>query len=134
MTTAPEPAAGDVPSSPDSAPNPGQQSGNKTVDDGFGHPFVHRSFGGEFVWAEAEHYTAKILRVRSGEKVAVSTKGRKDMIVMLTGGRALLEVHSDDDLKSVELGPGMPTPILPEFDYRLVAMTEVEMFTIYSPL
>ena len=97
-------------------------------------PFEARSFGGEFVWAEAPGYSAKILRVRPGEKVVVSTKGRKDMIAMLTGGRAVLEIHADGDVDRVELMPAGPVPILPDRDYRLVAMTEVELFTIFSPL
>ena len=34
----------------------------------------------------------------------------------------------------VEMMPAAPIQIHPEREHRLVAMTEVEMFTIYSPL
>jgi hypothetical protein len=102
--------------------------------DDYGEPFEPRSFGGEFVWAEASGYTCKILRVRAGEKVLVSTRGRKDMVVMLTGGRAILEVLEGDETDRVEMMPGAPIQVHPEREHRLVAMTEVEMFTVYSPL
>jgi hypothetical protein len=102
--------------------------------DEFGPPFEARSFGGEFVWANAPGYTAKILRVRPGENVVVSTQGRRDMFAMLTGGRGVLEVRSGDSMDRVELVPASPVHILPDNSYRLIAMTEVELFTIYSPL
>lgn len=102
--------------------------------DEFGPPFEARSFGGEFVWANAPGYTAKILRVRPGENVVVSTQGRRDMYAMLTGGRGVLEVRTGDATDRVELVPASPVHILPDNSYRLIAMTEVELFTIYSPL
>jgi mannose-6-phosphate isomerase-like protein (cupin superfamily) len=100
--------------------------------DDYGEPFEPRSFGGEFVWAEAPGYTCKILRVRPGEKVLVSTRGRKDMVVMLTGGRAILEVLEGDETDRVEIMPGAPVRVHPEREHRLVAMTEVEMFVVYT--
>lgn len=103
-------------------------------DDDYGPPFEARSFGGEFVWAQAPAYTAKVLRVRAGEQVAISTKGRRDMFVMLTGGRALLETRDEGNVDRVELVPATSVPIREgELVYRLVAMTDVELFTIYSP-
>ncbi len=104
------------------------------ADDDYAAPFEARSFGGEFVWAQAVGYTAKVLRVRAGEQVAISTKGRRDMFVMLTGGRALLETRSEANIDRSELLPATSIPILEgEQAYRLVAMTDVELFTIYSP-
>lgn len=102
--------------------------------DDYGEPFEPRSFGGEFVWAEGQTFTCKILRVRAGEKVLVSTRGRKDMTVMLTGGRAVLEVIEGEDVDRVEMLPAAPIQVHPDREHRLVAMTEVEMFTVYSPL
>lgn len=104
------------------------------VSDDFGPPFEARSFGGEFVWADSERYTCKILRVRAGEKVRVSTRGRADMVVMLTGGRAVLEILEGDEAERVEMLPATPVRVLPERDHRLIAMTEVEMFTSYAKL
>jgi hypothetical protein len=101
--------------------------------DDYGDPFEPRSFGGEFVWAAGVAYTCKILRVRAGEKVLISTRGRKDMTVMLTGGRAILEVLEGDEIDRVEMLPSAPVRVHPEREHRLVAMTEVEMFTVYSP-
>ncbi len=75
--------------------------------DDYGPPFEGRSFGGEFAWADTPSFTCKILRVKPGENVIVSTRGRKDMHAMLTGGRALLEIHgeSDGDRDQIELLP-----------------------------
>ena len=104
------------------------------AEDDYGAPFEARSFGGEFVWAQAPGYTAKVLRVRAGEIVAISVKGRRDMVLMLTGGRAVLETRGDADIDRVELLPATPMPVAEgEVVYRLVAMTDVELFTIYAP-
>jgi hypothetical protein len=85
------------------------------------------------VWAQGQGYTAKVLRVRAGEVVAISTKGRRDMTVMLTGGRALLETRAEDSVDRVELLPATPIAVAEgEHAYRLVAVTDVELFTIYS--
>jgi len=104
------------------------------TDDGYGPPFVEKTFGAALVWARAPGYTATILRVREGENVVVSTRSRKDMNVMLTGGRALLEIHDGSEIDRVELMPATPVSIDPGRDYRLLAMTEVELFTVYTPL
>jgi hypothetical protein len=72
--------------------------------------------------------------VKEGENVVVSTQNRRDMHVMLTGGRGILEVHDGTELDRVELLPAAPVFIEADKQYRLVAMTEVELFTVYSPL
>jgi mannose-6-phosphate isomerase-like protein (cupin superfamily) len=100
----------------------------------YGPPFTAKSFGGSFVWARGDHYVATVLRVKEGENVVVSTQNRKDMHVMLTGGRGILEVHDGTDLDRVELLPAIAVFIDPGRNYRLVAMTEVELFTVYSPM
>ena len=85
------------------------------------------------MWGQAAGYTAKVLRVRAGEVVAISTKGRRDMVVMLTGGRALLETRTDENADRVELMPATPIAVAEgEVVYRLVAVTDVELFTIYT--
>lgn len=101
----------------------------------YGEPFIGRSFGGEFVWADSDAYTCKILRVRPGQNVIVSTKGRKEMVALLTGGRALLEIREEgeDEADMVELMPASPISIRPGASYKLVAVTEVELFTSYAP-
>lgn len=100
----------------------------------FGPPFSPKTFGGAFVWARGESYTATVLRVKEGENVVVSTHGRRDMVVMLTGGRGVLEVTDGAETDRVELLPAAPVTISPDRGYRLLAMTEVELFTVYSPL
>jgi hypothetical protein len=102
--------------------------------DGIGAPFVEKTFGAALVWARGPGYVATVLRVREGENVVVSTRNRRDMNVMLTGGRALLEMHDGTEIDRVELMPATPVFIEPGRDYRLLAMTEVELFTVYTPL
>lgn len=101
------------------------------VDD-FGAPFVARSFGGEFIWANAPAFTSKVLRIRAGEVVVISTRGRSDMTAMLTGGRAILEREHGGNITRDELEVASPVAITADADHRLVAMTEVELFTIFA--
>ncbi|MEM6993630.1 MAG: hypothetical protein AAF721_24160 [Myxococcota bacterium] len=104
-------------------------------DSDFGPPFAPKTFGGAFVWARGESYTTTVLRVKEGENVVVSTQGRTDMVVMLTGGRAVLEVGlPDGDIDRVELMPASPVNVDADKSYRLLAVTEVELFTVFSPL
>lgn len=113
-----------------------EESYDEELDDpdaDFGPPFDAKSFGGQFVWASKAGFEAKILRVRAGQKVVVSTKGRRDMVAMLTGGRGLLETIDGDEIERTELEPASPVDIIHGPEYRLVAMTDVELFTIHSP-
>lgn len=104
------------------------------TDSDFGPPFSPKTFGGAFVWARGESYTCTVLRVKEGENVVVSTQGRRDMVVMLTGGRGVLEVNDGSDIDRVELLPAAPVTISSDRTYRLLAVTEVELFTVFSPL
>lgn len=115
-------------------PSPEEAPGEGGLPDPYGPPFSAKTFGGAFVWAKGSAYTCTVLRVREGENVAVSTQGRTDMVAMLTGGRGVLEIREGQDVERVELVPATPTPIDPGRTYRLIALTEVELFTVYSPL
>jgi len=103
-------------------------------DSDFGPPFIAKTFGGSFVWAKGEYFQATVLRVKEGKSVPVATQNRRDMYVMLTGGRAVLEILEGNDIERSELMPASPTFIDPGKTYRLIAMTEVELFTVFSPL
>ena len=99
----------------------------------FGPPFAPKSFGGAFVWAKADGYVATLLRLRAGKHVPVSTRERKDMHLMLLGGRAVLEVVSDEGTDRVELLPAAPVAIHPGRRHRVLALTEAELLTVYTP-
>jgi hypothetical protein len=136
-----DPEASDADSSTSSATTPlstddeasDLHSDEAAEESDFGPPFSAKSFGASFVWARGESYTASVLRVKEGENVVVSTANRRDMHVMLTGGRGILEVDDGTELDRVELLPAAPVFIDPGKGYRLVAMTEVELFTVFSP-
>jgi hypothetical protein len=107
--------------------------GDDADDSDFGPPFEPKTFGGAFEWASGESFVATVLRVKANENVVVSTKNRKDMYIMLTGGRAVLEIVRDGDIEQQELLPAQSTLITEEGRHRLIALTEVELFTVYSP-
>lgn len=120
---------------PDSEPRAlDEETSDPDAEDDFGPPFVSKTFGGAFVWAKGAGYVATVLRVKEGKTVPVSTQNRRDMTIMLTGGRAVLEVDARDDVDRVELVPAGPVNIDPGHTYRLVALTEVELFTVYTPV
>ncbi|MCR9161278.1 MAG: hypothetical protein ACE37F_12545 [Nannocystaceae bacterium] len=100
--------------------------------DDFGPPFTPKTFGGAFVWAKGDGFVTTVLRVKEGKSVPVATQNRRDMHVMLTGGRAVLEVDDGNEVDRVELMPAGPLLIDPANRYRLIAMTEVEIFTVYT--
>jgi len=102
-------------------------------DDDFGPPFEAKTFGAALVWARAPGYVCSVLRVHEGGNVVVSTRSRKDMVVMLTGGRAVLEIRGAE-LEQIELEPAIPHAVDPTRAHRLIAITEVEIFTVYTPL
>ncbi len=107
--------------------------GDHVVDE-FGPPFVPKTFGGAFVWAKGERFVSTVLRIKEGKSVPVATTNRQDMHVMLTGGRAVLEIDDGTDVDRIELMPAGPLHIDPAHRYRLIAMTEVEIFTVYTLL
>lgn len=129
---APQPAP--APESEESAPAQSDTETTEEVVDDFGPPFAPKTFGGAFVWAKGEGFVATVLRIKEGKSVPVATANRRDMHVMLTGGRAVLEVDDGQEVDRVELIPASPLPIDPDNRYRLVAMTEVEIFTVYTQL
>ncbi len=100
----------------------------------YGPPFERRSFGGELVWATGAGFTAKLLRIRANGNVAISTDGRVDLTIMLTGGRGVLEIRRQHDVELRELEPAVPFRPDPAFGHRLLALTEVELLTVYSLL
>jgi len=113
------------------ADDSGEPDAGAEVDD-FGPPFVPKTFGGAFVWAKGDGFVTTVLRIKEGKSVPVATQNRRDMHVMLTGGRAVLEVDDGTEIDRVELMPAGPLLIDPANRYRLIAMTEVEIFTVYS--
>ncbi len=116
----------------DAASDDGADGQDDELVDEFGPPFVPKTFGGAFVWAKGEGFVTTVLRVKEGKSVPVATSNRRDMHVMLTGGRAVLEVDDGDEVDRVELMPAGPLRIDAGKRYRLIAMTEVEIFTVYS--
>lgn len=133
------PSAADPSADPSAATPPApEETGERGEDaaevDDFGPPFIPKTFGGAFVWARGEGFVTTVLRIKEGKSVPVATQNRRDMHVMLTGGRAVLEVDDGTEVDRVELMPAGPLHIDPANRYRLIAMTEVEIFTVYTQI
>ncbi|MEM6290332.1 MAG: hypothetical protein AAGA54_03675 [Myxococcota bacterium] len=121
------------PADPSPAPDAQPEADDaEELHDDFGAPFVPKTFGGAFVWAKGEGFVSTVLRVKEGKSVPVATQNRRDMHVMLTGGRAVLEIDDGQEVDRVELMPAQALLIDPANRYRLIAMTEVEIFTVYT--
>lgn len=130
-----EPSVPEEPDPPDDADGEDDDlDEDADPDSDFAPPFTAKTFGGAFVWAQGEQFVATVLRVKESKSVPVATQNRRDMFVMLTGGRAVLEVAIGDDMDRVELLPASPVRIDEGKTYRLLALTEVELFTVYSPI
>ena len=127
-----EPSAATPPAPDAAAPGHGEGADDAAEIDDFGPPFIPKTFGGAFVWAKGEGFVTTVLRIKEGKSVPVATQHRRDMHVMLTGGRAVLEVDDGTEVDRVELMPAGPLHIDPANRYRLIAMTEVEIFTVYT--
>lgn len=125
-------AAAPVSAEDAAASNASNDEDSELLIDEFGPPFIPKTFGGAFVWAKGEGFVTTVLRVKAGKSVPVATANRRDMHVMLTGGRAVLEVDDGEEVDRVELVPAAPLKIDPDNRYRLIAMTEVEIFTVYT--
>ncbi len=121
-----------APATPDVAVEIPEGEEDVDADDDYGPPFVAKTFGGAFVWARGDGFVTTVLRVREGKSVPVATANRRDMHLMLTGGRAILEVDNGTDVDRVELLPASPVLVDSQNAYRLIAMTEVELFTVFS--
>ena len=101
----------------------------------YGDPFEPRSFGGELVWARGQHFVAKILRVRAEQQVKVAGQRRSDMYLLLTGGRAVVEeLTAEGEANRVELQPARAFPVDVNRVYRLIALTDIELFTVYTEI
>lgn len=114
------------------SPIPEQEAAEDSANFCADPPFEARSFGGEFMWARAGATVVKILRVMEGKSVNVSSQGRKDMSIMLTCGRAVMEVCDGDNVEQSELQLAKPLPIVPDRSYRLVALTFLELHSVYT--
>ena len=64
----------------------------------------------------------------------LTSSGKSSATASIGSSDALLETRIDNNVDRVELLPATPVAILEgEQAYRLVAVTDVELFTIYAP-
>jgi mannose-6-phosphate isomerase-like protein (cupin superfamily) len=88
---------------------------------------VDKPWGHEEVFALVEgRYCGKALHVTAGHALSLQYHERKDEVIAVQAGRALLEVgESEDALESFELEPGERVRLRPGTRHRITAVTDV---------
>jgi mannose-6-phosphate isomerase-like protein (cupin superfamily) len=88
---------------------------------------VDKPWGHEEVFALVEgRYCGKSLHVTAGHALSLQYHERKDEVIAVQSGRALLEVgESEDAMESFDLGPGERVHLPPGVRHRITAVTDV---------
>jgi mannose-6-phosphate isomerase len=95
---------------------------------------VEKPWGWELVWAETEHYAAKLLFVRAGEALSLQLHEVKEESWLVQEGRARLELGTrDDGLEELEIGPGDAFHLRPRTLHRLTAIEDTLVIEASTP-
>ena len=88
---------------------------------------VDKPWGHEEIFALVEgRYCGKALHVTAGHALSLQYHERKDEVIAVQSGRALLEVgEAEDALDSFEVGPGERVHLPPGVRHRITAVTDV---------
>ena len=88
---------------------------------------VDKPWGHEEVFALVEdRYCGKALHVTAGHALSLQYHERKDEVIAVQSGRALLEVgESEHAMESFEVGPGERVHLPPGVRHRVTAVTDV---------
>ena len=84
-------------------------------------PYIEKPWGYERIWAETDHYLAKYIYIRAGQKLSRKYYESKDHTLYVLTGPLILELGPDDDMEDVlklgvaTAGPGAPIRL--EDDY-----------------
>ena len=95
---------------------------------------VDKPWGWEVVWAETEHYAGKLLFVRAGEALSLQLHEVKDESWLVQEGRARLEIGTrDEELDTLEIGPGDAFHLRPGTLHRLTAIEDTLVIEVSTP-
>jgi mannose-6-phosphate isomerase-like protein (cupin superfamily) len=95
---------------------------------------VKKPWGHELWWAHTDAYAGKILHVRQGHRLSLQFHERKDESAYLLSGRLLLfKGPSEEELASVELGPGSVWRNVPGQVHTIEALEDCEVLEVSTP-
>jgi mannose-6-phosphate isomerase len=95
---------------------------------------VDKPWGHELWWAHTDAYAGKILHVRRGHRLSLQFHEHKDESAYLLSGRLLLvKGPSEDELSSVELGPGSVWRNVPGEVHSIEALEDSDVLEVSTP-
>jgi mannose-6-phosphate isomerase len=95
---------------------------------------VKKPWGYELWWAVTDAYAGKILHVARGHKLSLQFHETKDESAYLLSGRLLLSKGpAEDQLETVELGPGDTWRNVPGEVHTIEAIEDCEILEVSTP-
>ena len=95
---------------------------------------VDKPWGYELWWALTDAYAGKLLHLERGHKLSLQFHESKDESAYLLSGRLLLtKGPSEDELTTVELGPGDTWRNLPGEVHTIEALEDCEVLEVSTP-
>jgi mannose-6-phosphate isomerase-like protein (cupin superfamily) len=95
---------------------------------------VPKPWGHEVVWAHTARYVGKILHVRAGESLSLQYHRVKDETIRVLAGVLELEVGgTDDERRTVRLGPGDGWHLPPGTRHRMTAVENTDVLEVSTP-
>lgn len=95
---------------------------------------VDKPWGHEVWWALTDEYAGKILHIEKGHRLSLQFHERKDESAYLLSGRLLLiKGSSEDELTTVELGPGEVWRNVPGEVHTIEALEDCEVLEVSTP-
>jgi mannose-6-phosphate isomerase len=95
---------------------------------------VDKPWGHELWWALTDAYAGKILHIEAGHRLSLQFHVRKDESAYLLSGRLLLiKGGSEDDLGTIELGPGDVWRNEPGEVHTIEAIEDCDVLEVSTP-
>jgi quercetin dioxygenase-like cupin family protein len=95
---------------------------------------VDKPWGHEIVWAHADKYVGKILRIETGKRLSLQHHEVKDEWVHVLEGRLALTLENDaGELEVRELGPGEGAHVAVPRVHRFEALETCTLIEVSTP-
>ena len=95
---------------------------------------IEKPWGHELWWALTDSYAGKILHIEAGHRLSLQFHQHKDESAYLLSGRLLLiKGPSEDELTTVELGPGDVWRNVPGEVHTIEALEDSRVLEVSTP-
>ena len=95
---------------------------------------VDKPWGHELVWAHAEHYVGKVLRIEAGKRLSLQHHEVKDEWIHVLEGRLRLTLgNASGDLEVRDLGPGEGAHVAVRRVHRFEAIETCTLIEVSTP-